>query len=63
MVRHSGESGNPETRKPLVAAPGSPPSRQPYATLDPADRFAVGPGGFDRKAIERVEPPMGEREG
>jgi hypothetical protein len=21
---------------------------------NPADRFAVGPGGFDRKAIERV---------
>src|SRR5258707_8509507 len=27
MVRHFGESGNPETRKPLAAAPGSPPSR------------------------------------
>jgi hypothetical protein len=24
------------------------------ATDNPADRFAVGPGGFDRNAIERV---------
>jgi len=23
---------------------------------DPADRFALGPGGFDRRAIERVAP-------
>jgi hypothetical protein len=24
------------------------------ATANPADRFAVGPGGFDRRAIEQV---------
>ena len=26
------------------------------ASDNPADRFAVGPGGFDRNAIERVVP-------
>ena len=26
------------------------------ASVNPADRFAVGPGGFDRNAIERVVP-------
>ena len=36
-----------------------PPHRQPGQSL-----FAIGPVGFDRKAIERVVPlPAGEREG
>ena len=35
--------------------------RLPHLTLpsNPADRSAVGPGGFDRKAIERVAPQWG----
>jgi len=43
-------------RSVLVEVPTCPSPRGAGRGDNPAIRFAAGPGGFDRKAIERVVP-------